>query len=125
MPTAAGCKLSTISCQQSKQRQTSKPSVASLLKIVHVLNALPAACERQYQPVLQLQTHRQHGRVGLWNYLSKFAVGFLMGFPLQVECAGVTQLAFQVQRNVVEELPQHTVAEAIVVQVHLQQPASQ
>ena len=47
-----------------------------------------------------------------------------MSFPLQVECAGVTQLAFQVQGNVVEELPQHTVAEAIVVQVHLQHSAS-
>ena len=48
-----------------------------------------------------------------------------MGFPLQVEGAGVTQLALQIQWNVVEELPQNTVAEAIVVQVHLQQPASQ
>ena len=43
-----------------------------------------------------------------------------MGFPLQVERAGVAQLAFQVQRYVMKQLPQHAVTEAIVVQIYLQ-----
>lgn len=43
-----------------------------------------------------------------------------MGFPLEIQRAGVAQLAFQVQWNVVKQLPQHTVAEAIVVKVNLQ-----
>lgn len=52
-------------------------------------------------------------------YLSKLAVGFLMRFPLEVEGASVAQLALQVEGNVVEELPQHAVAEAIVMKIHL------
>ena len=36
-----------------------------------------------------------------------------------LQCASFTKLAVHVQGNIVEELPQHTVAEAIVVQVHL------
>ena len=51
--------------------------------------------------------------------LSKSAVGILMGLPLQIQGAGVAQLAFQVEGDIVEQLPQHTVAEAIVMQVHL------
>jgi len=54
------------------------------------------------------------------QYLCKLAVGFLVGLPLEVECAGVAQLALQVEGDVVEQLPQHAVAEAIVVQIHLQ-----
>ena len=46
-----------------------------------------------------------------------------MSLPLEVECTSVAQLAFKVERNVVEQLPQYTVAEAIVVQIHLQIPA--
>ena len=38
-----------------------------------------------------------------------------MSFPLEVEGAGVAELALQVQGDVVEQLPQHAVAEAIVV----------
>lgn len=43
-----------------------------------------------------------------------------MGFPLEVEGASVAQFALQVQGNVVEQLPQHAVAEAVVMQIHLQ-----
>ena len=42
-----------------------------------------------------------------------------MRFPLQIQCARVTQLALKVQGNVVEQLPQHAVAEAIVMQINL------
>ena len=53
------------------------------------------------------------------HYLSKLAVCLLVCFPLEVERARVAQLALQVQGNVMEQLPQYTVAEAIVVQINL------
>ena len=43
-----------------------------------------------------------------------------MRFPLEVEGASVAQFALQIEGDVVEQLPQHAVAEAIVVQIHLQ-----
>lgn len=43
-----------------------------------------------------------------------------MGLPLEVEGASVAEFALQVEGNVVEELPQHAVTEAIVVQIDLQ-----
>ena len=57
------------------------------------------------------------------HYLSKLAVGFLVRFPLEVEGASVAQFALQIEGDVVEQLPQHAVAEAIVVKIHLQRPS--
>ena len=42
-----------------------------------------------------------------------------MAGALHLQCASLTELAVHVQGDVMEELPQHTVAEAVVVQVHL------
>lgn len=58
-------------------------------------------------------------------HLCKLAVGFLVCFPLEVQGACIAQLAFQVQGNVVEQLPEYAVAEAIVVQVYLHQKCIQ
>lgn len=42
-----------------------------------------------------------------------------MAGGLHLQCASLTEFAVHVQGNVMEELPQHTVAEAVVVEVHL------
>ena len=42
-----------------------------------------------------------------------------MAGALHLQCPSLTELAVHVQGDVMEELPQHTVAEAVVVQVHL------
>ena len=50
--------------------------------------------------------------------LQHFKVSRMAG-GLHLQCASLTELAVHVQGDVVEELPQDTVAEAVVVQVHL------
>ena len=47
------------------------------------------------------------------------ALARLVGGPLELQRARLAQLAIDVERHVVEQLPQHAVAEAVVVQVHL------
>ena len=53
------------------------------------------------------------------THLRKAPIGLLVGRPLELQRACLAELAVHVEGHIVEELPQHTVAEAIVVQVHL------
>ena len=87
-----------------------------------------AVCKRQQQQTAAVTVGDGCPGVAVSNklmqetgscYLSKLAIGLLMSFPLEVEGTSVAQLALQVEGDVVEQLPQHTVAEAIVVKIHL------
>ena len=88
-------------------------------KHLHVRNASFEDAGKEHEVVVLYPDHVP-GPVHLKDGLRKSVVGCLVRSPLLLQRLRLAQLALCVQGDVVEQLPQHAVAEAVVVQVHLQ-----